>query len=123
MRGFLKMFLVVGLLLNSRGCFELARWHAQDILGNKLMGNWTLVVELPVWIPALRSMIFAPYKQMTVVPFALPILITPRFLSFPIFWLWVILSVLYVVLPQRAWGWAGHVLHRTWTKVRRTRET
>jgi hypothetical protein len=34
----------------------------------------------------------------------LPILlITPRSLAIPVFWLWVVLSVLYVVLPRRAW--------------------
>ncbi|MGB9666811.1 MAG: hypothetical protein ACPL2N_05840 [Candidatus Cryosericum sp.] len=36
----------------------------------------------------------------------LPILlITPRFLAMPVFWLCVVLCVLYVVLPRRAWAW------------------
>ncbi len=37
--------------------------------------------------------------------YLLLLLITPPFLAMPIFWLWVVLSVLYVVLPRRAWGW------------------
>lgn len=47
--------------------------------------------------------------QYNVVPtgplFLLLMLFTPRFLALPIFWLWAILNVLYVVLPQRIWGW------------------
>ena len=39
----------------------------------------------------------------------LPILallvLVPFWLALPIFWLWVVLSIMYVVLPLRAWGW------------------
>ncbi|MFA4932194.1 MAG: hypothetical protein WC625_04780 [Caldisericia bacterium] len=37
--------------------------------------------------------------------YLLLLFVTPPFLALPLFWLWVVLSVLYVVLPQRAWGW------------------
>jgi hypothetical protein len=45
------------------------------------------------------------YSSMATPYLVLLLLITPPFLAMPVFWLWVILSVLYVVLPQRAWGW------------------
>jgi hypothetical protein len=52
-----------------------------------------------------------PFASMTVLPFFLLMLITPSFLALPIFWLWVVLSVLYVVLPPRAWaGMRGAVV-------------
>lgn len=44
--------------------------------------------------------------------YLLILLITPSFLALPIFWLWVVLSILYVVLPQRAWGWMKAALIR-----------
>jgi hypothetical protein len=119
MRAFLKMFLVVGLFLNGLGFYELARWDAQGLMGEKLVGFgiWGLVGDLPVLVHALHSPIFTPYAAMTMVPVLLPLLITPSFLAMPVFWLWVVLSVLYVVLPPRAWGWMKHEAKRVWARV------
>lgn len=121
MQVFLKMSLIVGLLLNGRGFYELARLDAQGLMGKKLLGwgIWGLVGDLPVLVPALRSPIFTPYTEMTMVPVLLPLLITPRFLAMPVFWLWVVLSVLYVVLPQKAWGWMKARVVRASAKFRR----
>lgn len=39
---------------------------------------------------------------------ALPFLVlSPSWLAIPIFWLWIPVTILYVVLPQRAWEWIG----------------
>jgi hypothetical protein len=39
------------------------------------------------------------------IPVLVLLVLAPSWLALPIFWLWVVLSTLYVVLPQRAWGW------------------
>lgn len=49
--------------------------------------------------------------------FLLLMFVTPAFLALPVFWLWVVLSVLYVVLPQRAWAWMTAVLVHGWKKM------
>lgn len=61
----------------------------------------------------LLSLVFQHYSPLTGPFFLLLLLIIPSFLALPVFWLWVVLSVLYVVLPQRAWVWmkAGVVRH------------
>lgn|GEM_PF-933782 len=61
----------------------------------------------------LLSLVFQHYSPQTGPFFLLLLLIIPSFLALPVFWLWVVLSVLYVVLPQRAWVWmkAGVVRH------------
>lgn len=51
------------------------------------------------------SLLLSPYTPMLGLYYLLILLITPPFLAFPILWLWVLLSVLYVVLPPRAWEW------------------
>lgn len=52
----------------------------------------------------------------------LPILlITPRSLALPVFWLWVALSVLYIVLPQRARAWMKAALVQGWKKMMKHR--
>lgn len=58
------------------------------------------------------------YSVLTGPLFLLFLLITPRFLALPVFWLWLVLSVLYVVLPSRAWRWIGNTLRSVWTAVR-----
>ena len=55
---------------------------------------------------------------MTSVPILLLLLIIPHFLALPVYWLWVVLSALYVVLPSRAWKWTGHALQRAWSVIR-----
>ncbi len=53
---------------------------------------------------ALLTLIY-PFASMTILLCFLLMLITPSFLGLPVFWLLVVLGLLYVVLPQRAWGW------------------
>ncbi|MHB8108058.1 MAG: hypothetical protein ACYDH4_11630, partial [Candidatus Cryosericum sp.] len=119
MRGFLKMFLVVGLILTAPAGLQLARWHALGILGSKLSVLWGgLDSDLAVLLPVLRSPVFTPYREMTMLPFLLLLLITPRFLALPVFWLWVVLSALYVVLPPRAWKWMKNGAKLLWRRVR-----
>jgi hypothetical protein len=64
------------------------------------------------------SLFLSPYTPMLGPYYLLILLIIPPFLAFPIFWLWVVLSVLYVVLPQRAWGWMKSSVVRGWKRVR-----
>ncbi|MFA4932408.1 MAG: hypothetical protein WC625_05855 [Caldisericia bacterium] len=63
-------------------------------------GRWNLIDSSGF----LLALIF-PFASMTALPCFLLMLITPPLLALPVFWLCVILSLLYVVLPQRAWGW------------------
>ncbi len=65
------------------------------------------------------SLCLSPYTPMLGPYYLLLMLITSPFLAIPIFWLWVVLSVLYVVLPSRAWGWIGNTLRRGWSVIRR----
>jgi hypothetical protein len=65
------------------------------------------------------SLFLSPYTLMLGPYYLLILLITPPFLAFPIFWLWVILSVLYVVLPSRTWKWIGNTLRRAWSVIQR----
>lgn len=122
MRAFLCMFLVVGLVLNARGFYELAHWGAQGLLTTKIQteGIPYILHGLPAFVPVFRWTIFTPYAFMTSVPILLPLLITPRCFALPIFWLWVVLSVLYVVLPSRTWKWMGASVHGWWKKLRRS---
>ena len=49
--------------------------------------------------------------------YLLLMLIVSPFLALPIFWLWLVLSVLYVILPSKAWRWTGGALRRGWSMV------
>jgi len=69
---------------------------------------------------ALLTLIY-PFASMTALPCFLLMLITPSFLALPVFWLWVVLSVLYVVLPQRSWGWMKSSVLRGWKRMRHIR--
>ena len=69
------------------------------------------------------SLFLSPYTPMLGPYYLLILLITPPFLAFPIFWLWVLLSVLYVVLPQRAWGWMKAEVVRTSANLRRNKRS
>lgn len=82
MRPFLCMFLVVGLVLNARGFYELAHWGAQGLLTTKIQteGIPYILHGLPAFVPVFRWTIFTPYAFMTSVPILLPLLITPPLL-------------------------------------------
>ncbi|MEN6387867.1 MAG: hypothetical protein ABFD13_03090 [Candidatus Cryosericum sp.] len=122
MRPFLCMFLVVGLVLNARGFYELARWVAQGLMTTKIQteGIPGILLGLPAFVPVFRWTIFTPYAFMTSVPILLLLLIIPHFLALPVFWLWTVLSVLYVVLTSRAWKRMGASVHEWWKKLRRS---
>jgi hypothetical protein len=70
------------------------------------------ISELSRFVPSIAILLCEPYEAMFAPYFVLILLITPASLALPVFWLWVILSVMYVVLPQRAWKWAGNALWR-----------
>ncbi len=59
------------------------------------------------------SLFLSPYTPMLGPYYLLVLLITPPFLALPLFWLWVVLSILYVVLPPRAWGWVKSMVVRS----------
>ena len=59
-----------------------------------------------------------PFASMTALPCFLLMLITPSFLALPVFWLLIVLSILYIVLPQRAWLWMKSSVVRGWKRVR-----
>ena len=63
------------------------------------------------------SLLLSPYAPMLGPYYLLVLLIIPHFLALPVYWLWVVLSALYVVLPVRAWGWLKAVVVRGWRKV------
>jgi len=63
------------------------------------------------------SLCLSPYTPMLGPYYLLLMLITSPFLAIPIFWLWVVLSVLYVVLPSRTWKWIGNTLRKAWSVV------
>ena len=121
MRPFLCMFLVVGLVFNARGFYDLAHWVAQGLMTTKIQteGIPGILLGLPAFVPVFRWTVFTPYALMTSVPILLLLLIIPHFLALPVYWLWVVLSILYVVLPSRAWKWMGDALRRAWSAVRR----
>jgi hypothetical protein len=65
-------------------------------------------LELPV--SALTTLLSMPYLCLQIV--------VPPSLSIPFFWLYVFMSVLYVVLPQRAWERMKTAVSAVWGKVR-----
>ena len=56
-------------------------------------------------IAAIPWALVQSYAPLTGPFFLLLFLVIPHFLALPVYWLWVVLSVLYVVLPARAWKW------------------
>lgn len=71
------------------------------------------------WLLLFLLIVFQHYSMLTGPFFLLLLLILPSFLAIPLFWLWLVLSVLYVVLPQRAWGWMKAGVVRVSEKSRR----
>lgn len=57
------------------------------------------------------------YAAMPAPYYLLLMLITPPFLAFPLFWLWMLLSVLYVFLPQQDWRWIRDRAKLLWKKI------
>jgi hypothetical protein len=103
------------------------RYPDRSLLG-KMLGLYDRFVVLPfstglladyptplmLLLEAIKkwSLLASPY-------FLLLMAVVPSRLALPVYWLWVVLSVLYVVLPARAWGWMGHALQRVWSVIKR----
>ena len=103
------------------------RYPDRSLLG-KMLGLYDRFVTLPSFVGPLAdystplmlllvaiknwSLLASPY-------FLLLMVITPSGLALPVFWLWAVLSVLYVVLPQRAWGWIKAEVVQGWKKMRK----
>ena len=95
-------------------------------LADKLVGLFTKYVTLPTFLGPLTDqnmplLLFytmtQQYSLLTGPYFLLLLLVTPFFLALPIFWLWVVLSMLYVVLPLRAWRWMRTRTGSLWKRI------
>jgi len=95
-------------------------------LANQLVDLFSKYVTLPSFLGPLTDqnmpllllyLVVSQYSLLTGPYFVLLLLITPSFLALPVFWLWVVLSVLYVVLPQRAWGWVKTRAKLLWNRL------
>ena len=82
-----------------------------------LSGNH--ISELSRFVPSIAILFCEPYEAIFAPYFVLLLLITPPSLALAVFWLWVVLSVLYVVLPPQAWKWTGDALQRAWSVIKR----
>jgi len=87
------------------------RYPDRSLLG-KMLGLNDRFVALPSFVDPLANystplmLLFVGVKHWSLLAspyFLLLMVITPFRLALPVFWLWVVLSVLYVVLPSRAW--------------------
>jgi hypothetical protein len=96
-------------------------------LADKLAGLFMKYVTLPAFLGPLTDqnmpllffyMAVSQYSLLIGPYFLLLLLITPSFLALPVFWLWMLLSVLYVVLPPRAWGRMRDRAKLSWKRIR-----
>jgi hypothetical protein len=88
-------------------------------LTNQLTGLLSKYVTLPAFLGPLTDHSMPLSLLYMVVQ--LLMFIAPPFLALPIFWLWVVLSVLYVVLPQETCGWVKDTVARGWFAVQHGR--
>jgi len=95
-------------------------------LADKLVGLFTKYVTLPTFLGPLTDQnmplllfytMIQQYSLLTGPYFLLLLLIAPSSLALPVFWLWVVLSALYVVLPRRAWGWTRDRAKLLWKRI------
>jgi hypothetical protein len=95
-------------------------------LADKLVGLFTKYVTLPTFLGPLTDQnmplllfytMIQQYSLLTGPYFLLLLLIAPSLLALPLFWLWVVLSALYVVLPRRAWGWTRDRAKLLWKRI------
>ena len=144
LRHFLKVVVVLSLIVLTATNFRCAKTagdgHLLHVLTKSysiysprtpmegLVGLYTgAIVAAPPFLEPLNDqahwtlmflfVVFQHYSMLTGPYFLLLMFITPPFLAFPVFWLWVVLSILYVVLPARAWGWLKAVVVRGWRKI------
>jgi hypothetical protein len=97
-------------------------------LADKLAGLFMKYVTLPTFLGPLTDqnmpllllyMVVSQYSLLTSPYFLVFLVISPSFFALPLFWLWMLLSVLYVVLPPRAWKWLAATLQSGWSAIRR----
>ncbi|RIE05500.1 hypothetical protein [Candidatus Cryosericum terrychapinii] len=76
------------------------------------------------WLGAYsNSLLSFPYSYLVVYGnmvgpyFLLLMFLAPPFLAFPIFWLWMVLNILYIFVPQRAWGWIKDKAKLSWKRI------
>lgn len=125
-RQFLKVFIIVtfvvtilcggfyycatlasnGNLLRTMVDFYARYSHAEPPISTPaLLKNLIIYMTIsPMRGLRMEYLIGLTYPAMTGPYFLLLLFITPPFLAIPVFWLWVVLSVLYVVLPRGAWA-------------------
>ena len=101
------------------------RYPDRSLLG-KMLGLYDRFVALPSFAgpladyPTPHMLLLVGIKNWSLLAspyFLLLMVITPSRLAFPVFWLWVILSVLYVVLPERAWRWIENKTQLLWKRI------
>jgi hypothetical protein len=102
------------------------RYPDRSLLG-KMLGLYDRFVTLPSFIgpladystPLMLLLVGIKNWSLLASPYFLPLMvIMPSRLAIPLFWLWVVLSILYVVLPSRAWRWLKAAAVRGWRKTR-----
>jgi len=71
------------------------------------------------FLPTRDACILATILGVPGLPILALLVLVPFWLALPVFWLWVVLSVLYVVLPQRAWRWIKAGVVRASANLRR----
>lgn len=90
-----------------------------------LFGSMTVQPSPAVrWLGAYsNSLLSFPYSYLVVYGnmvgpyFLLLMFLAPPFLAFPIFWLWMVLNILYIFVPQRAWGWIKDKAKLSWKRI------
>jgi hypothetical protein len=108
-----------------------------------LVGDCVVLISIIDWFPEtlyLQRVVWLLYqfagiaclhmvvRFLVILPGFVPLfllILSPSWLALPIFWLYAVLSVLiilYVVLPQRAWGWMKTGAKLLWTSVRHHQE-
>jgi hypothetical protein len=83
----------------------------------EILGFPYMSVDSNGWMTGGVLTLTYPFACMTILPCFLLMLITPPFLALPVFWLLVVLGLLYVVLPQRAWARMKTGAELLWRRV------
>lgn len=137
---FLKVAVVLSLVVLTATNFRCAKTASEGTLLQALTKDYRIyaahrtpvdglvtlyarsVVRLPFFLGPFNDydflalillVLFQHYSILTGPFFLLLLLVAPHRLALPVFWLWVLLSVLYIVLPKRAWAWMkATIIHR-----------
>ena len=108
---FLKVFFLIGLVLSTPPNYKYALLRQNGTLAAGSLFQHSLYLgslSLPPYnVPSylyetamlLVLMIFDNFAFMTGVPFLFLLIVFPSFLALPLFWLWVVFCIFYVVTP------------------------